>query len=63
MFITFVAKTLHVLSYTMWVLFPFLVVTEWFIKLFPCIGECWRSTLLAHEDLKEQILLWYLKKY
>ena len=63
MFTTAFFKLLTVLSYLVWVLFPFIVILAW-AELLPAIMiASWKAVLEAHKDLKDQILLWYLKNY
>ena len=63
MFTTAVFKLLTVLSYLVWVLFPFVIIVAW-VELLPAIIiASWEAMLKAHKDLKDQILLWYLKNY
>ena len=61
--ITLISRVLHVLSYFMWVLFPLVLLTAWVSTLPGVIGDTWKVTKKSHEDLKDQILLWYLKNY
>ena len=63
MFTTAFFKLLTVLSYLVWVLFPFVVIVAWVEVLPAIIIASWEAMLKAHKDLKDQILLWYLKNY
>lgn len=63
MFITAFSKLLTVLSYLVWVLFPLVIIVEWVEVLPAIIIAYWVAMLKAHKDLKDQILLWYLKNY
>ena len=63
MFTTAVFKILTVLSYLVWVLFPFVIIVAWAELLPAIIIASWEAMLKAHKDLKDQILLWYLKNY
>ena len=60
---TTTAKIMHVLSYFMWVLFPLVLLTAWVGTLPVVIVDTLKVTKRSHEDLKDQILLWYLKNY
>ena len=60
---TIIARTMNVLSYFMWVLFPLVLLTAWVGTLPEVLVDTWKVTLKSHEDLKDQILLWYLKNY
>lgn len=63
MFTTAFFKILTVLSYLVWVLFPFVIIVAW-VELLPAIIlAAWEAMLKSHKDLKDQILLWYLKNY
>lgn len=63
MFATALFKILTVLSYLVWVLFPFVIIVAW-VELLPAIIlASWEAMLKSHKDLKDQILLWYLKNY
>ena len=63
MFATALFKILTVLSYLVWVLFPFVIIVAW-VELLPAIIlAAWEAMLKSHKDLKDQILLWYLKNY
>ena len=63
MFTTTFFKLLTVLSYLVWVLFPFVIIVAG-VKVLPAIMlASWEAMLKAHKDLKDQILLWYLKNY
>ena len=63
MFTTALFKILTVLSYLVWVLFPFVIIVAW-VELLPAIIlAAWEAMLKSHKDLKDQILLWYLKNY
>ena len=63
MFATALFKILTVLSYLVWVLFPFVIIVAW-VELLPAlILAAWEAMLKSHKDLKDQILLWYLKNY
>ena len=61
--ITLISRVLHVLSYFMWVLFPLVLLTAWVGTLPGVIVDTWKVAKKSHEDLKDQILLWYLKNY
>ena len=61
--ITLISRVLHVLSYFMWVLFPLVLLTAWVGTLPGVIADTVKVTLKSHRDLKDQILLWYLKNY
>lgn len=63
MFTTAFFKLLTVLSYLVWVLFPFVIIVAWVEVLPAIIIASWEAMLKAHKDLKDQILLWYLKNY
>ena len=63
MFTTAFFKLLTVLSYLVWVLFP-LVIMVALVKVLPAIIlTSWEAMLKSHKDLKDKILLWYLKNY
>ena len=63
MFTTAFFKLLTVLSYLVWVLFPLVIIVAW-VEVLPAIIIASREAMLkAHKDLKDQILLWYLKNY
>ena len=59
------AKTLHVMSYSVWMSLPFMVMFMW-----ACVATYYFWEILKHatalvcyrcKDLQEKILLWYLK--
>ena len=60
---TIIARTMNVLSYFMWVIFPLVLLTAWVGTLPEVLVDTWKVALKSHEDLKDQILLWYLKNY
>lgn len=60
---TTIARIMHVLSYFMWVLFPLVLLTAWVGTLPGVFADVVKVTLKSHRDLKDQILLWYLKNY
>ena len=63
MFTTAFFKLLTVLSYLVWVLFPLVIIVAW-VELLPAtILAAGEAMLKSHKDLKDQILLWYLKNY
>ena len=63
MFTTALFKLLNVLSYLVWVFLPLVIIVAWAEVLPSIILTSWGSILKSHKDLKDQILLWYLKNY
>ena len=63
MFTTAFFKILTVLSYLVWVLFPLVIIVAWVESLPAIMIAYWKAMLEDHKDLKDKILLWYLKNY